>query len=483
MHKPSTYNFDYSYLTLPNIFYSVVKPTSIIKPEIVLVNHDLSAKLDISFQNMVDLDLLLYGSNINNLERSYAQAYAGHQFGYFTKLGDGRAIVIGEHITSKNERFDVQIKGSGKTIYSRGGDGKATLKSILREYLMSEAMHYLNIPSSRSLAVFKTGDVVIRDAIQEGAVLTRVMKSHLRIGTFEYASQFGSIDDLKAITNYTIRRLFPHIEFDENPVISFLNSVMKLQIDLVVNWMRVGFIHGVMNTDNTSISGETFDYGPCAFINTYHPNTVYSSIDLNGRYAFGNQPEIIKWNIARFAEALLPIIHENKEKSIELAQNVIDGFDACWKERYYGMMLNKIGIESNNSKLYMLVDELLELMNNLKLDYTNTFFALSQDIYSTDNPNNTIEFNNWLKKWRYTIDNSNGMQQALILMHANNPVFIPRNHLVEQALEDAVKGNFSLFENLLRVWSKPYLLQPNDRLFMMQSDLDFEKNYQTFCGT
>jgi serine/tyrosine/threonine adenylyltransferase len=398
-------------------------------------------------------------------------------------LGDGRAIIIGEHITENNKRFDIQLKGCGRTLYSRGGDGKATLTSMLREYLISEAMYYLNIPSSRSLAVIKTGEPVVRETMHEGAALVRVMKSHIRVGTFEYAAHFGSIDDLKALTTYTIKRLYPEIEHDENPVVSLLNKVMINQIELVVNWMRVGFIHGVMNTDNTSISSETFDYGPCAFMNTYHPDTVFSSIDHNGRYAFNNQPKIIKWNIARFAEALLPIIHPDKEESLKLAQTTIDAFDKAWNEKYYDTMLNKIGIKSNNPENYTLVDDLLQVMKRLKMDYTNTFLALPQEISLKDSPITRTDFKPWLEKWKYAIDNSNGMQQAKQLMNQNNPVYIPRNHLVEQALDEAVKGNLNLYENLLAIVKQPYQQHENSEEFTKPSEKDFEMSYQTFCGT
>ena len=294
-------------------------------------------------------------------------------------MGDGRAIILGEHITDDKQRFDVQLKGSGRTPYSRSGDGKATLKAMLREYLISEAMHYLNIPSSRSLTVIKTGEQIHRQTIQEGAVLARVMKSHIRVGTFEYASYYCSKDNLKKLTSYTINRLYPEINQHKNPPLSLLDKVMTNQIDLVVNWMRVGFIHGVMNTDNTSISGETFDYGPCAFINTYNPETTYSSIDHNNRYSFGNQPKIIKWNISRFAETLLPIIHQDKEKSLQLAQYVIDNFDDLWNKKYYEMMLSKIGIKHSDKMLYPLIDELLHFMQRFNKDYNNTFWLLSQD--------------------------------------------------------------------------------------------------------
>ena len=483
MKKNKLFNFESSYLSLPDKFHSMVKPDLFNEPEIFLLNKELCHQLNLSMESKEELLTAFLGEGNQKNSQSFAQAYAGHQFGHFTKLGDGRAIIVGEHLTENKKRFDIQLKGSGRTPYSRGGDGKATLKAMLREYLISEAIHYLNIPSSRSLAIIKTGESVYRETIQEGAILARVMKSHIRVGTFEYASYFGSVDDLKALTSYTINRLNPEIEKDENTVLDFLNKVMINQIELVVNWMRVGFIHGVMNTDNTSIACETFDYGPCAFINTYHPDTVYSSIDHNGRYAFGNQPKIIKWNISRFAEALLSIIHHDKEKSLQLAQASIDQFDEIWKMKYYGMMLNKIGIDNNDESLYLLVDELLDCMKNLNMDYTNTFWSLSHDNIPEDSLINGSDFKPWLKKWQDYIDMSSGMKQAKHMMKKHNPAIIPRNHLVEQALEEMVNGNPNSFKRLLSIISMPYQYQDGLDEFMKPPESKFERNYQTYCGT
>ena len=483
MKKNKLFNFEYSYLSLPDKFHSMVKPDLFNEPEIFLLNKELCHQLNLSMGSKEELLTAFLGEGNQKNSKSFAQAYAGHQFGHFTKLGDGRAIIVGEHLTENKKRFDIQLKGSGRTPYSRGGDGKATLKAMLREYLISEAIHYLNIPSSRSLAIIKTGESVYRETIQEGAILARVMKSHIRVGTFEYASYFGSVDDLKALTSYTINRLNPEIEKDENTVLDFLNKVMINQIELVVNWMRVGFIHGVMNTDNTSISGETFDYGPCAFINTYHPDTVYSSIDHNGRYAFGNQPKIIKWNISRFAEAILSIIHHDEMKSLELAQASIDQFDEIWKIKYYGMMLNKIGIDNNDKSLYTLVDELLDCMKKLNMDYTNTFWSLSNGNIPEDALINCSDFKNWLKKWQDYIDMSSSMKQAKHMMKKHNPAIIPRNHLVEQALEEMVNGNPNSFQRLLSIISMPYQYQDGLDEFMNPPKLKFERNYQTYCGT
>ena len=481
MQKNKMFNFDYSYLSLPNQFHSLTKATKFPSPEVILLNKKLCKTFNIEINNNEDLvNLLLVKSKLHT---SFSQAYAGHQFGHFTKLGDGRAIIIGEHVTDNKHRFDLQLKGSGRTPYSRNGDGKATLKSMLREYLISEAMHYLNIPSSRSLSVIKTGEQIHRQTIQEGGILTRIMKSHIRVGTFEYASYYCSKDNLNAITSYTINRLYPEIIEYKNPTLELLSRVMKNQIDLVVGWMRVGFIHGVMNTDNTSISGETFDYGPCAFMNTYNPKTTYSSIDHNMRYSFENQPKIIKWNISRFAETLLPIFHHNKKKSLQLAQSVINEFDDLWNKKYYEMMLDKIGIKSKDKILYPLVDDLLNIMQKFNLDYNNTFLSLSKVNFRTKELINNSEFIQWKIKWQDNINRFSNFKEAKYLMKKNNPIVVPRNHLVEEALEEAENGNINSFKKLLNVISNPYEYQENLEKFTKPPGLIFEQNFQTYCGT
>ena len=475
------FNFDYSYLSLPKKFYSLTKPEVNSDSKIFLLNDQISDEFKLKIKNSEELINLLFSNK--NYRKSYAQAYAGYQFGHFTKLGDGRAIMIGEHVTKQNKRFDIQLKGGGITQYSRSGDGKASLGSMLREYLISEAMHYLNIPSSRSLALIKTGETIYRRSKEEGSILVRVMKSHIRVGTFEYASYFGSSEDLKKITSYSINRLYPEIKNNDNPSLALLDLVMQKQIDLVVDWMRVGFIHGVMNTDNTSISGESFDYGPCSFMNNYDPNTVYSSIDHNGRYAYGNQPKIIKWNILRFAEALLPVIHQNEKKSIQLAQSVIDKFDEYWEKTYYSMMLKKIGFKNHDIALYPLIDELLNLMKKLKMDYTNTFYFLSQDNFEKNQISINNEFIEWQKKWNKSIKKTNSLNEAKQLMKKYNPVFIARNHLVDKAIKKAVVGDMSSFNKLLEILKKPYKNIDGLEEYMQPPSPNFEECFQTYCGT
>tara|TARA_S200000501_G_scaffold370523_1_gene411830 strand:+ start:650 stop:2095 length:1446 start_codon:yes stop_codon:yes gene_type:complete len=481
MQKNKKFNFDYSYLSLPNQFYSITKTNTFPKPKVILLNKNLCSSINLIIKNHEDLIKLLFTKD--KKIKSFSQAYAGHQFGYFTKLGDGRAVILGEHKSIDKQKVDIQVKGSGKTPYSRNGDGKATLKSMLREYLISEAIHYLNIPTSRSLAVLETGETIQRQTLEEGGILIRVMKSHIRVGTFEYASYFCSEENLKSLASYTINRLYPEINDYENPSLILLTKVMEKQIDLIINWMRVGFIHGVMNTDNTSVSGETFDYGPCAFINEFNTDTTYSSIDHNKRYSFGNQARIIKWNISRFAESLLPIIHKNKEKALQLAQDIIDSFDDLWERKYYGMMLNKIGIETNNKISYPLVDRLLHLMKKNRADYNNTFLSLTKNNLSNNELNNDFEYIRWKKEWKKNINTKTKTHIAKNLMKTNNPVIIPRNHIVENAIEEASNGNMNSFQKLLKIIKKPYGYQEKLISYMKPPSSDFEKKYKTYCGT
>ncbi len=477
------FNFDHSYFSLPEIFYSRVEPTVVPSPQMVIFNDELSSALDVQVKDKELLPLIMSGNKLPENSVPLAQAYAGHQFGYFTMLGDGRAILLGEHVTPGGERYDIQLKGAGTTPYSRSGDGKATLRAMLREYLFSEAIHYLGIPTSRSLAVVATGETVRREAVNRGAVLTRVMKSHIRVGTFEFARHFGTREDLLALTDYTIARHFPELADSENPALLILDKVMRLQIELVVQWMRVGFIHGVMNTDNTSIAGETFDYGPCAFMNTFHTGTVFSSIDHSGRYSFGNQPEIIKWNIAKLAQALLPAIHSDEKIAIESAVQKIDQFDGLFTEAWYKMMLGKIGIDREVNGDRALVDELLSLMQANKMDYTNTFLSLF--ITNPVPENSTIEsvIKDWLIKWKERVSGSNGREEsAKKLMKKNNPVFVPRNIHIEEALNMAVQGDFTLYNRLLNAFRLPYEYRDNLKN-LLTYDKSFDRHYQTFCGT
>lgn len=479
--QENTFNLKYTYLNLPEIFFSKEKPSVFIDANVLLWNENVSKDLDFSANDSKNFVTNLIKNQVTNAD-FFSQAYAGHQFGHFTKLGDGRAIVLGEYVLENNQRIDLQLKGSGRTSYSRGGDGKATSRAMLREYLISEAMFHLHIPTSRSLAVITTGEKVIREKYHGGTALIRIMKSHIRVGTFEFAARFGTLEDVKALTSYTIKRLYPEILEDENLAISFLKKVMESQIDLVLHWMRVGFIHGVMNTDNTAISGETFDYGPCAFMNTYHPETVFSSIDHQGRYSYENQGKIIKWNLARLAEALIPQVHENKDIAIKLLLEEFEEFDRLWNKRYYEVMLKKIGLENQLENTF-LWDELLQIMEKHEMDFTNTFLYLTHNITINDIFSNNEAFKNWEENWKKTIDNSTGIEKAKTLMQESNPVVIPRNLLVEKALDHAENGNMDLFNLLLKIISNPYQYQENYKDFFKPPDIEEDKSFQTYCGT
>ena len=340
------FNFSNTYIKLPKELYSCELPAKSKNSELVCFNKNLAIDLDLDFYDLNPQNIaeFLSGHSLPRGAEPIAQAYAGHQFGHFNMLGDGRAILLGEHLNTKNQRFDIQLKGSGETAYSRRGDGKATLSAMLREYLISEAMHHFNISSTRSLAVVSTGEKVIREQIHQGAILTRIAKSHIRVGTFEFVARFQGKEMLKTFCDYTIERHYPEVANTENKYLEFFIKVVDRQISLIVDWMRVGFIHGVMNTDNTSICGETIDYGPCAFMNAYNPRTVYSSIDHQSRYAYFNQPAVIQWNLSVFASALIPLIDENTDKAIEQLKHILNQFSDKYTQAYQQMMLAKIGI-------------------------------------------------------------------------------------------------------------------------------------------
>ena len=374
------WHFDNTYSKLSKTFIEDIKPTPVHDPELVILNEQLAKELNLDFSKTKekDLSLLFSGNSLPNGSTTIAQAYAGHQFGHFTMLGDGRAVLLGEHISNKNNRFDIQFKGSGRTSFSRGGDGRAALGPMLREYIISEAINSLNIPTTRSLAVVKTGEKVVRENLLDGAILTRVASSHLRVGTFQYIAARQNIEDLNTLVDYTIERHYPQIKSSKTKALDLLNLVMEKQCQLVVDWMRVGFIHGVMNTDNMTISGETIDYGPCAFMDQYHPKTVFSSIDKFGRYAYSNQPPIAKWNLARFAECLIPLIDKNEETAIKIATDVIDNFQNIYEKKWLNMMRDKLGLFGEDKNDRQLIDDLLNWMEKYKIDYTNTFCHLME---------------------------------------------------------------------------------------------------------
>jgi len=482
------FNFNASYQSLGNSFFEWVKPTPVQAPHLLLFNNSLSKELGLTLNIANDKDgyveQILSGNKLAEGSQPMAQAYAGHQFGYFTMLGDGRAILLGEHISPGQQRFDIQLKGSGPTPYSRRGDGRATLKAMLREYLISEAMHGLGIPTSRSLAIVTTGEKVYREEIQDGAVLTRVMQSHIRVGSFEYVNHYLTKEDLNTYTKYTLARHYPSAAV-ENPALSLLKEVLIQQVHLIVNWMRVGFIHGVMNTDNMSIAGETFDYGPCAFMNGYDPSKVFSSIDTNGRYAFANQPGIAHWNLSCLANALLPIIHDNQEQAVELAKEILNLFPDLYTQSYTAMMAAKIGFPKNqlSDEVVELIKELLNWMKENQADYTNTFLQIQSVLFPEGIYAGSF-FTDWLKK-REALLNKQGssVAQAKELMQSQNPLVIPRNHWVEKVLDSvALTGDLTSFNAFLKVLQTPY--QPITGIEIYQAPPENGDGfYATYCGT
>lgn len=481
------FNFDNTYTSLPTELFSVCKPTPVNKPQLVVFNQQLADELGIDLKSESDEELaaIFSGKIFFENAANIAQAYSGHQFGHFTRLGDGRAVLLGEQLTPDGKRFDLQFKGSGTTPYSRNGDGRATLRAMLREYIISEAMHALNIPTSRSLAVVATGEAVYREQVQEGAVLTRVASSHIRVGTFEHLARFCSPQTLQIFTDYTIKRHYPELIGSENSALNLLKSVIEKQTDLIVNWLRVGFIHGVMNTDNMTISGETIDYGPCAFMNTYKPETVYSSIDTNGRYAFGNQANIAIWNLTRLAESMLTLIADNTENAIENAQEVLNTFQAVFEEKYFKMLASKIGIEAVQNKDKELINNLLKWMYKNNADYTNTFVELMYPGTINDKIYLEVYFKKWKNDWENRlIELGIDPELALKTMQSANPVYIPRNNQVELVLNSVSEsGSTQALEALMEKLSTPYTTCEHDINYMLPPLNSEEKNYKTYCGT
>ena len=460
------WNFQDSYTNLPSIFYKKVKPDLFNNKKLILFNKDLANEIGLNFDKFDENEIcdILLGKKLTNKE-FFSQAYAGHQFGHFTILGDGRALLLGEHITKNNQRLDIQLKGSGRTPYSRNGDGKAAMGPMIREYIVSEAMHNLGIPSTRALAVIKTGESVIRERIEPGAILVRVAKSHIRVGTFQFGSLLKKHKEFEDLINYTIDRLYPELINTKNKYIKFFEKICESQINLIVEWMRVGFIHGVMNTDNMSLSGETIDYGPCAFIDIYNPKTVFSSIDKMGRYSFENQPKISLWNLARLGETILHLIDNNENEAIKIIEEILNKYSEIFNQNWHNMMSKKLNLNSNNENK-KIIKEFLDLMHIHKLDYTNTFLGLE---------NNTLDkniFNDWIIKYNK-------------LRHKRfnnvNPVVIPRNHIIEKIINESYKEDFNSLFEFEKILKNPY--NKNVEFKFQKQPTDNEKVFETFCGT
>ncbi len=447
--KEAGFKLENSYANLSSIFFTIQNPEHVPSPHLEVLNYSLAEKLGLDakvLQSKEGVEILSGNKTLEGFT-PISQAYAGHQFGYFTILGDGRAVLIGEHI-------------------------------------ISEGMNGLGIPTTRSLAVVSTGENVIREGLMKGAILTRVAKSHIRVGTFEYAAKFGSVEEIRELADYTIERHFKELINEENKYLLLLREVVKHQAYLIAKWQLVGFIHGVMNTDNMAISGETIDYGPCAFMDKYDPETVFSSIDVNGRYAYGNQPKIAVWNLARFSESLLPILHNDKNESVKLAQNEISKFIILYNENYLSGMRAKLGIFNEEENDEILINQLLNIMKKYNADYTNTFRSLTMDKTEDTELYGKEEFNNWYKMWQERlIRQKESKELSRELMRNNNPSVIPRNHLVEEALEAAVKNNdYTVMRKLLDAITKPYDYSVKNDYYVTVPKTSCG-TYKTYCGT
>lgn len=480
------WNLENTYTELPELLYTAINVNPVSNPKLVILNDAVATSLGLNSKELESTHgvEVLAGNKVIEGGIPLAQAYAGHQFGNFTMLGDGRALLLGEQITPSGELVDVQLKGSGRTPYSRGGDGRAGLGPMLREYIISESMHALGIPTTRSLSVVTTGESIMRETVQPGAVMTRIAASHLRVGTFQFAAKWGTFEDLKALADYAMERHYPILLANENRYLAFLKEVIERQAALIAKWQLVGFIHGVMNTDNMTISGETIDYGPCAFMDIYNPKTVFSSIDRQGRYAYENQPNIAAWNLARLAESLLPLIHEDPDEAVQQAQEAMAAYPVTYENYWLTGMGNKLGIFNIEKEDISLIENLLELMEKYEVDYTNTFRLLTLDKVEETELFGKNGFEQWYEKWKTRLENQQVSEEFIKqLMQKSNPVVIPRNHRVEEALDAAVNNeDYSVLNNLLSVISHPYDYKAD---YMDYTTLppDTSGPYKTFCGT
>ncbi len=484
--------FDNSYARLPERFSAAVLPTPVKAPRLIAFNRALAEELGIDLDGVDDerLAAIFSGNAVPQGAEPLAMAYAGHQFGNFVpQLGDGRAVLLGEVLDRKGGRRDIQLKGSGPTRFSRRGDGRAALGPVLREYIVSEAMFALGIPATRALAAVTTGERVQREIGLPGGVFTRVAASHVRVGTFQFFAAREDAEGLKTLADHVIDRHYPEARQAESPYLAMLEAIAERQCDLVCRWLMVGFIHGVMNTDNMAVSGETIDFGPCAFMDEYHPNKVFSSIDAQGRYAYNNQPGIAQWNIARLAECLLPLLDEDQDKAVDLANSVLADFAKAFPKRWLAGIRAKLGLASEAEGDEQLVQDLLALMQRSEVDYTLTFRSLCSaaqgkaeafrgmfiDIAAADE---------WLKRWqaRSAQEGRSGDEQAKA-MRAVNPAVIPRNHRIEEVIAAAVEDDdFEPFHEMVKAIARPFEERPDYAVYM-QAPMNHERVFRTFCGT
>lgn len=480
------FNFKNSYTNLPDGFYSKAEPTHVQSPGLIVLNIPLATELGLDIDSLQSEQGLqvLSGNQIPQGADPMAQAYCGHQFGHFAKLGDGRAHLLGEHITPDNQRFDIQLKGSGPTLYSRRGDGRAALGPMLREYIMSEAMHALGVPSTRSLAVVTTGEPVYREEVLQGAILTRVAQSHIRVGTFQYAATLQDKTALEALALYTMKRHYPETVRDQPNYLLFLQRVQERQALLISKWLLLGFIHGVMNTDNMSICGETIDYGPCAFMDNYDPQKVFSSIDHQGRYAYSNQGTIAHWNLTRFAETLLPLLDSDQDKAIKKATEILETFPEQLRQQWMMGIRAKLGLRESLEEDENLISNWLKLLLKYNQDYTNSFWSLGQEKDRNLDFYDKEDVQIWLGSWHQRQkQESTDPKQRQELMRLNNPFLIPRNHQIEKALKEASENqNLEETTKLLKALAKPYGEHPKFKEYQ-RPPLPEEEVQQTFCGT
>ncbi|MEL7229006.1 MAG: YdiU family protein [Pseudomonadota bacterium] len=466
-----------TYADLPDRFRALLSPTAVAEPKLIKLNDELAQHLGFDPKTLKSTEGVawLAGNKTAQGSQPLAMAYAGQQFGnWVPQLGDGRAHLLGELIAKDGLRYDIQLKGSGPTPFSRMGDGRAGLGPVLREYIVSEAMAALKVPTSRALAAVSTGEKVIREAVLPGAIVTRVARAHLRVGTFQYFAARQDQPGLALLVDYALARLYPHRKDDEVPALALLEEVIAAQAKLVAHWMGLGFIHGVMNTDNVSIAGETIDYGPCAFMDAFHADRVFSSIDEMGRYAYSNQPRVAHWNMVQFAQALLSLMGDTEEQAVERAQGAVNQFPALYESAYNTRMAKKLGFAEASDETVALTNDLLALMQAEQWDYTATFTALTkgEDLGEDWGDEKGKE---WLGRWL-----SLNPDQAL--MAPQNPIFIPRNHRIEQAIRAALQGDFASFHRLVKVLTKPFTPQPGDE-DLARPPQPTEIVSATFCGT
>ncbi len=479
------WRFDNTYSRLPEVLFVPANPAAVREPRVSILNHRLANELGLDFgENPPDASAALFaGQDLPPGSRPIAQAYAGHQFGHFTMLGDGRAILLGEHRTPAGKLVDIHLKGAGRTQFSRGGDGRAALGPMLREYVISEAMAALGIPTTRSLAVVTTGEPVYRSSKLKGAVLTRVAASHIRVGTFQYVSARQDESTLRALSDYAIERHYPELVDAPRKYLEFFRAVTHRQAALIARWQLVGFIHGVMNTDNMAVSGETIDYGPCAFMNTYAPDRVFSSIDHAGRYAYGNQPYIAQWNLTRLAEALLPLLDPDQEKAVQIATEILSGFPSLFESDWLAGMRKKLGLRTDEAGDGELIRSLLDWMRTARADFTLTFRDLSEEDLPACSQYEDPDFQAWHSQWRNRLGReARPGNSALALMRTVNPIVIPRNQWVEEALSAAEDhDDLSVFHRLLDALASPYEARAEMERYREAPPDD--PSYRTFCGT